>query len=146
VRRDHVAGGIFIVAGTLVLLMSQDLPFGTLSSPGAGMLPSLLIGLMIALGVALVLGAGVSPPASEIAWEDLPHALKVIAPTCTAIALYTIGGFLLTMGCLLFFLTCVIERRPLLVAAAFSIGVPLLTNTLFGHLLNEPLPRGLLWF
>jgi hypothetical protein len=146
VRRDHVAGGIFIVAGTLVLLVSQDLPFGTLSSPGAGMLPGLLTGLMLALGVAVVLGGGGSPPAREIAWADLTHALKVIVPACAAVALYTTGGFLLTMVCLLFFLTFVIERRPLLVAATFSIGVPLLTNTLFGHLLKEPLPRGLLWF
>ena len=33
-RRDHVAGGAFIVAGVLVLAVSGDLPFGTLASPG----------------------------------------------------------------------------------------------------------------
>ena len=32
---------MFIVAGALVLAVSGDLPFGTLPSPGAGMLPTL---------------------------------------------------------------------------------------------------------
>jgi hypothetical protein len=31
-RRDHVAGGAFIVAGILVLAVSGDLPFGTLAT------------------------------------------------------------------------------------------------------------------
>ena len=146
VRRDHVAGGIFIVAGALVLLVSQDLPFGTLPSPGAGMLPVLLLSLMMVLGAGLVLGASASPPAHEIAWDDLPHALKVVAPTCAAVALYTTGGFLLTMACLLFFLTFVIERRPLLISTAFSFGVTLLAYLLFSNILKTPLPRGELWF
>ena len=50
VRRDHVGGGVFIVVGVLVLAVSSDLPFGTLASPGAGMLPKLVIGLMMAFG------------------------------------------------------------------------------------------------
>ena len=33
-RRDHVAGGAFVVAGALILAVSGDLPFGTLASPG----------------------------------------------------------------------------------------------------------------
>ena len=145
-RRDHIAGGIFLVAGALVLLVSQDLPFGTLSSPGAGMLPMLLIGLMIALGAAVLLGAGASPPAREIASGDLPHALKIIVPACAAVAFYTTAGFLLTTACLLFFLTFVIERRPFLMAAAFSIGVTWLAHTLFTLILKTPLPRGFLGF
>jgi hypothetical protein len=146
VRRDHLAGGIFIVAGALVLLASRDLPFGTLSSPGAGMLPILLIGLMIALGGAVLLGAGASPPARELAWDDLPHAVKVIVPAVVAIALYTSSGFLLTMASLLFFLTFIIERRPFLIAAAFSVGVTGLAYVLFNLLLKSPLPRGPIWF
>ena len=48
-RRDHVAGGAFVLAGALVLAVSCDLPFGTLASPGAGMLPTLLVGFLMAL-------------------------------------------------------------------------------------------------
>src|SRR5262245_18444017 len=54
-KRDHVAGGVFVVAGVLVLAVSGDLPFGTPSSPGAGMLPTLVVGLMMAFGFILLL-------------------------------------------------------------------------------------------
>ena len=42
-------GGVFVALGIVVFALSGDLPFGTLSSPGAGMLPKLMAGLMIAL-------------------------------------------------------------------------------------------------
>ena len=73
VRRDHVAGGAFIVGGALILAVSGDLPFGTLASPGAGMLPKLVIGLMMAFGLIVLLRAGDSPPFAAVAWGDLPH-------------------------------------------------------------------------
>ena len=40
-RKDHVGGAAFILIGVLVLSMSDDLPFGTLASPGAGMIGAL---------------------------------------------------------------------------------------------------------
>ena len=64
-RRDHVAGGAFIAAALLVFAMSGDLPFGTLASPGAGMMPKLVLGLMIAFGAILVARAGESPPLAD---------------------------------------------------------------------------------
>ncbi len=48
-RRDHIAGGVFVAAGALVFALSDDLPFGTLASPGAGMLPMLVLALMMAV-------------------------------------------------------------------------------------------------
>ena len=49
-RRDHVAGGVFIAAGAIVFALSGDLPFGTLASPGAGMMPKLALILLIGFG------------------------------------------------------------------------------------------------
>ncbi len=143
VRRDHVAGGIFITAGLFVLAVSQDLPFGTLSSPGAGMLPMLLVGLTMALGLVLFLRAGESPPFGEIVWSDFPHALRVIVLAAAAVALYLTLGFVLTMAALLFLLTFAVERRPFVFAAAFSIGVTALAYLVFGVALKTPMPRGL---
>src|SRR5687767_9851429 len=57
-RKDHIAGGAFVAAGVLVWALSNDLPFGTLASPGAGMLPMMVIALMILFGLILVLQAG----------------------------------------------------------------------------------------
>ena len=72
-----MAGGIFVVGGAIVLAMSGDLPFGTLASPGAGMLPILVTALMIAFGVVLLASARRSPPIGEMDWTDLPHAVRV---------------------------------------------------------------------
>jgi hypothetical protein len=146
VRRDHVAGGAFIVAGALVLAVSGDLPFGTLASPGAGMLPTLVIGLLILFGAIIFVRAGESPPVGEIVWGDLPHAVRVAVVAAAAVALYTVLGFRITMAALLFVLTFVVERRPFVPAVAFSIGVTALAYGLFGLLLRTPLPRGLLGF
>jgi hypothetical protein len=140
VRRDHVAGGAFILAGALVLALSGDLPFGTLASPGAGMLPTLVIVLLMAFGGLLFAGARSSPPLATVPWADLPHALRVGLVAAVAVALYTAFGFLVTVPLLLFTLTFVVERRPLLPAALFSIGVPALAYALFTRLLKTPLP------
>ena len=69
-RRDHVAGGVFVAGGAILFAMSGDLPFGTLASPGAGMLPKLVLVLMIVFGALLMLRAGESPPLADVAWAD----------------------------------------------------------------------------
>jgi hypothetical protein len=145
-RTDHVAGSVFVVLGIVVLALSGDLPFGTLSFPGAGMMPKLVAGLMILFGLLLVGRAGESAPLASLAWGDLPHAARVVAITAVAIALYQPLGFVITMALLLFTLTFGAERRPVLAAAAFSAGVVALTYLLFAVVLKTPLEPGVLGF
>ena len=141
-----VARPAFVIAGALILAVSGDLPFGTLASPGAGMLPKLVIGLMMAFGLILLLRAGESPPFAAVAWSDLPHAVRVVVLAAVAVALYVPLGFLPTMALLLFALVYGVERRPLLNAALFSTGVTGIAYLLFNTLLKSPLPRGVFWF
>jgi putative tricarboxylic transport membrane protein len=145
-RSDHIAGGAFGAFGALVLALSGDLPVGTLSFPGAGMMPKLMAVLLIVFGVLLVIRAGESPPLASLSWSDLPHAARVVLITAVAIALYQVLGFLITMALMLFALTFAAERRHPLAAAAFSIGVVALTYLLFTVALKSPLERGLLGF
>jgi hypothetical protein len=145
-RRDHIAGGLFVVAAATVLAVSGDLPIGSMAMPGAGMMPKLVLGLMIAFGLILMARAGESPPIATVPWADLPHAIRVVAITAVAVALYTLLGFIITMSLLLFCLLVAVERRPILPAAAFSIGVTVFAYFLFGTLLKSPLPHGLLGF
>jgi hypothetical protein len=145
-RRDHVAGGVFIAAGALVFAMSGDLPFGTLASPGAGMLPKLVLGLMMAFGAIIVARAGGSPPLAEIDWSDFRHAATVVAVSAGAIALYTRIGFVLSVTLLLFVLLFFIERRGLWRALAVSIGVTVGSYLLFSTLLKSPLPPMPFWY
>ena len=146
IRTDHVAGSAFVALGIGVLALSGDLPVGTLSFPGAGMMPKLVAGLMIVFGLLLVGRAGESAPLASLAWGDLPHAARVIAITAVAIALYQPLGFIITMALLLFTLTFGAERRPVLAAAAFSAGVVALTYLLFAVVLKTPLEPGVLRF
>jgi hypothetical protein len=145
-RRDHIAGAAFIIGGALVLAVSGDLPVGSMAMPGAGMLPKLVLGLMIVLGAVVMVRAGESPPLATLSWSDLRHAVRVVAVTAAVIALYTVLGFIITLTLMMFALLFAIERRPLLPAAAFSLGVTVFAYLLFATLLKSPLPHGLIGF
>ncbi len=141
-RTDHVVGGIFVAFGFLILALSGDLPMGTLSFPGAGMMPKLLAGLLVLFGLALALQARGSEPLASLSWQDMPHAIRVAAITALAVALYQILGFALSMGLLLFALTFGVERRHPVAAAAFSAAVVALTYLLFAVALKTPVEQG----
>jgi heme exporter protein D len=141
-RRDHVAGGAFVVAAAFLLAISDDLPFGSLASPGAGMLPTLLIALLALFGLILVLRAQESPPLAAVDWSDLSHGLPVLLVAALAASTYTWLGYAITIPLMLFALVFVIERKPLLRALAFSLGAAALAYVVFGLLLKAPLPRG----
>lgn len=144
-RTDHVAGGAAIAAALVVLAVSGDLPFGTPAFPGAGMMPKLVCGLMVLFGALLVARGGAGEAFASIGWSDLPHAIRVFAVTAAAVALYTTLGFIVTMSLMLFALIAW-EGRNLIAAAAYSIGVSLLTYGLFTIVLKQPLEQGILGF
>jgi putative tricarboxylic transport membrane protein len=141
-RTDHIAGGVFAAFGLLVLALSGDLPFGTLSFPGAGMMPKLVAALLVVFGLIIVVRARESAPLASLSWGDVPHAVRIVAITAVAIALYQPLGFVVTIALLLFALIVGAERRHPLPAAAFTIGAVALVYVLFDILLKTPLPRG----
>ena len=145
-RADHIAGATFVVFAVAVFVLSGDLPFGSLSSPGAGMMPKLVLVLMLVFGIALILGAQASAPFAEIDWSDRNHALLVVAIAAIATTLYQWLGFILTMSLLVFTLLMVVERKNLLRAAAYSIGLTMIAWWVFGTALKSPLETGILGF
>ena len=145
-RMDHVAGAFFIGLGLLLIALSGDLPTGSLSMPGSGFLPKIVAVLTIFFGLVLGLRAGESRPFATISWSDAKHAAMVVAITAMAAALYEWLGFLTTDILLMFALLVVIERRRLLPAAIYSVGVVVVTYVLFVYLLKAPLQTGPLGF
>jgi hypothetical protein len=145
-RADHVAGVFFVLLGVLVFALSGDLPFGTISAPGAGMLPKLMAGLMIAFAVTIIAIGGTSQRLAEVDWSDRWHALLVVLITAAGVYAYLRLGFLVTMSLLVFTLLVVVERRNVLIAAAYSMALTLFAYWLFGKALKAPLERGVLWF
>ena len=143
---DHIVGGVFIAFGILVFAISGELPFGTLSAPGAGMMPKLDTSLMMLFAALILFRVKESPPAASLDWSDRGHAAAVLAITGAAVAAYQWAGFLITMAVLVFALLVLVERRNMLKAAAYSVGLTLFAYWLFGHALKSPLERGLLGF
>jgi hypothetical protein len=146
VRADHVAGGAFIALGVVVFALSTDLPFGSVSEPGAGMMPKLMATLMMAFAVIIIATGRESPPLKSLDWSDIGHAGLLVLITGIAVALYRTLGFLLTMSLLVFSLLVVVERRKLLPAASYAVALTVFAYWLFGIALKAPLERGLLWF
>jgi len=141
-RADHVAGAFFICAGLLIIALSGDLPTGTLSLPGSGFMPKIVAVLTIFFGLVLALRASESRVFATVAWSDAQHAALVVAITALGAAAYEWLGFLTTNVLLIFTLLVVIERRKLLRAATYSVGVVVVTYVLFVHLLKTPLQTG----
>ena len=141
-RADHVAGAVFIAFGVLILALSGDLPMGGLSMPGSGFLPKILAGFTIAFGLVLIARAAESRPFAEIEWSDATHAVAVTAITAAAVYFFETLGFLTTMVLMMFVLLVGIERRPLLHAVLYSVGVVGLTYVTFAYVLKSPLVTG----
>jgi len=129
-----------------VFAISGDLPFGSVSAPGAGMMPKLAAGLMMLFAALIAARAASSLPMREVDWSDRRHAGQVVLITAVAVGSYQTLGFVITMTALVFALLVVVERRNVLAAVAYSAGLTLFTYWLFGKALNSPLERGLLWF
>jgi Tripartite tricarboxylate transporter TctB family len=145
-RADHVAGAFFIGFGLLVIALSGDLPTGNLSMPGSGFLPKIVAVLTIFFGAVLAIRARESKVFATLSWVDAQHAAMVVAITAAGIAVFEWLGFLTTNVLLIFALLVVIERRRLLPATGYSIGVVVVTYVLFVYALKTPLATGPLGF
>ena len=146
IRADHISGFFFIAFGVAIIALSHDLPIGSLSFPGSGFLPTLVAGLLIVLGAAIMLRARESEPLSTIPWDDLKHAGPVMVITAAAIALYTWLGFILTFILMMLAILVVVERRGVVPAVVYSAFTTGLTYAVFIYLLKAPLPTGPLGF
>jgi hypothetical protein len=141
-RADHVAGAAFIAFGLLIIAISGSLPFGNLSSPGSGFLPTILSVLMMLFGGTLMARAGESRAFATLTWTDAKHAAMVVAITALAIAGFEWLGFVTTNVLMMFALLVLIERRGVVPAAAYSLGVVVVTFVLFVYVLKTPLETG----
>ena len=110
--------------------------------PGSGFLPKIVAALTIFFGLVLVLRAGESKTFATLTWGDAKHAALVAALTAIAIAAFDWLGFLTTNIVLIFALLVIIERRRLVPATIYSVGVVGGTYILFVHVLKTPLNTG----
>jgi hypothetical protein len=141
-RADHVAGAFFVCFGLLVIALSGDLPTGNLSLPGSGFMPKIVAALTVFFGLVLILRAQESKVFATLSWGGAKHAGLVVALTAVAVAAFEWLGFLTTNVLLIFALLVVIERRRLLPATIYSLGVVVTTYVLFVYVLKTPINTG----
>lgn len=144
-RTDQVAGGAFIALGILVFIIGWDLPFGRLTAPGAGMLPKLMAGFMIAIAIGIVINGTNRQRLSQLSWSDAKHATLILLISGLAVSIYATAGFLITMSLLILALLVVVERKKLLPAFVYAILLTGFAYWLFGIMLKAPLERGIFW-
>jgi hypothetical protein len=144
-RTDHISGAVAVIAGVGIFAISGELPVGSWSSPGAGMMPKLLCAFMVLFGIMLIARANDSKPFAETSWSDGAHAASVFAIGCIAVAFYTTLGFIISMALMLAALVA-FERKPLIYAALYGISISVGSYALFTIVLKSPLERGLFGF
>jgi putative tricarboxylic transport membrane protein len=149
-RKDYVGGGIFIVLGILILLMTFTFPSLDGRHPGPSLFPRVLATLFIFFGGIVVLHGRRS---ARVKTEDFPKAeglpqnkfnpILVIVLIAAFIALAPTVGFFMTGAVIL-----AILMLRLRVAALKSVIVSTLLvafiYTVFAKGLRVPLPIGYL--
>jgi hypothetical protein len=119
VDQDIAAGIFFIALGAVGLVLGWDYPFGTTARMGAGFVPKLLCGLLLAAGI-IIAGVGVLRRAQPMARWHLRPLLFVLASVLAFGGLIEWGGLVpATIG-------------MVLVAAAASTETRWLETTIVG--------------
>ena len=120
-----------------------QMPAGTFSVPGPGIVPAILGALLAATALTLIVktllsarGAGV-----RVSFGLASVAIVFAALTGVAVALER-AGFVATLGVFLFVLLRVFSRLGTLRSVLVAVGIVLAAAWFFGSLLGVNLPRG----
>lgn len=141
-RLDQIAGAAIAVFGLYVAWASREYPFGTLAEPGPGYLPFVLALTLAVFGAVLALRGSVVGSERTVRFDDLPHALLLLAVLCVAAYAIERAGYRLTVGLMLLFLLAVVERRSLIVSSLLAAAMALGSFYLINNVLRVPLPVG----
>ncbi|MGH7354232.1 MAG: tripartite tricarboxylate transporter TctB family protein [Candidatus Rokuibacteriota bacterium] len=141
-RADRVAGAALALLGVLTIVASRALPFGSLRNPGPAFVPLVLAILLIGLGIAITALGRSSPRLSEIGWTEARHAVAIFVACAFVAGALERLGYRITMSLMVFGLLWLVERKRVLFAAVFAVGLSAATYYLFSTVLRVPLPRG----
>jgi putative tricarboxylic transport membrane protein len=146
---DVVSGGVLAGLGVFVVIEARHWDYLAADGPGPGFFP-LWYGLaLIALSLALVIGAlkrGAAAPAQRVKWGEMGRALLAWAALTTAIGLLSVLGFVVSFALLTFFIISIMYRRPLGFGLAAGVVSAAAFYLVFPLALNVSLPVGLFGF
>ena len=140
-KSDQFSGLMLLAFALYIGWQNRVYPIGTLSEPGPGYLPLLLVIFLAAMGVLIALWGMRSAPLAAVKWTEATRAV-IILGACGAA---TLGleriGYRLTVIALLVFLLIVVERKRPLAVMLVALGFSFASYYIVGDLLRVPLPR-----
>jgi hypothetical protein len=147
-RVDRASGLALVLLAAFVLeeTWRQDLPLGTLATPGPAYMPAVLAAALLAAGVLVAVLGRSAATLGEAGWSEWRHSVAILA-TCAFVALALERlGYRLTMTLAGAALLGLVERRGIVTALVFAGVLAGATYFLFDTVLRVPLPRGPLGF
>lgn len=146
---------VLLVLGIAYLVLSLELPRGTLSRPEEGLFPRMIgLLLIVSAAVALVATRRATPESTsfdedEPEEHDFGEAAWRVPAVAGAVILYVVlaplAGHLVVGALLTFLVLLVLSARPFWQSALVSVAFAFGTYALFTVLLDVALPAGRWW-
>jgi len=137
---DQFSGLMLLALALYVGWQNRAYPVGTLSEPGPGYVPLLLVIFLGAMGLLIALWGARSTPLAALKWTETTRAVVILVACGVATFALERIGYRLTVIALLIFFLGVLERRPPLAVALVSLGFGFASHYVVGDLLHVPLP------
>ena len=145
---DVVSGAVLTALGVYVITEARGWDYVGPDGPGPGFFPMWYGLALVALSLALVIGAirKRAEARGRTDWREIGRALAVWGAFAASIALLKILGFLLSFALLTAFVATVMYGRSLLYGAAAGIIAAAAFYAIFTFALSVALPLGVLGF
>ena len=146
---DVVSGGVLAGLGVFVVVQASHWDYLAADGPGPGFFPLWYGFALVALSLALMIGAlrrRAAAPAGRVDWGEVSRAVLAWTALTVAIGLLNVLGFVLSFALLTFFIVSIMYRRPLAFGLAAGAASAAAFYLIFPLALNVALPTGLLGF
>jgi hypothetical protein len=138
-NRDFFAGLLYIVTGTVAIIIARDYPFGSALRMGPGYFPTVLGGIMIAFGVAVMMMGVKNNEKIKPHWS---FRALIVLPISTVVfgVMMEEAGFIPALLVLVPFAASAGREFKIVEVALLMIGLTILSTALFIYGLGLPYP------
>jgi hypothetical protein len=138
-NRDFFAGLLYIVTGAVGMWIARDYPFGSALRMGPGYFPSVLGGMMIAFGVAVMAMGVKNNEKMKGTWSFRALIVLPLATVAFGVLMET-AGFIAAMLVLIPFSAAAGREFKWIEVGPITVGLTVLCTAMFIYGLGLPYP------